>query len=82
MLQTLQAVVADSDLYFRLANKLDSMLSAIQQHAQAAGIAFQYVVRGAMFGYFFSDNSEITTFEQVNQCDQQRFKFFFSCHAV
>lgn len=79
-LATLQAMDADVDLYQRLADRLETLLSSIQQQAYQQGIAFQYVIRGAMFGYFFSEESEIDSFAKVTACHQDRFKRFF--HAM
>ena len=79
-LATLQAISADVGLYQRLENRLETMLSAIQEKACQHGIAFQYIIRGAMFGYFFSEESEIDSFSKVSACNQDRFKKFF--HAM
>jgi glutamate-1-semialdehyde 2,1-aminomutase len=32
---------------------------------------------GGMFGFFFTEEKSITGYDQVAQCDQERFKAFF-----
>jgi glutamate-1-semialdehyde 2,1-aminomutase len=49
----------------------------LQALADKAGIGFTTNQAGGMFGFFFTDEKEITSYEQVVQCDQERFKKFF-----
>ena len=32
---------------------------------------------GGMFGFFFTEETEITRYEQVTRCDMERFKRFY-----
>ena len=52
------------------------MLAAAAKHQ----IPLQIQSVGAMFGLFFTEQTHITNFEQVMQCDSERFKRFF--HAM
>jgi glutamate-1-semialdehyde 2,1-aminomutase len=49
----------------------------LQALADKAGIGFTTNQAGGMFGFFFTDEQEITSYEQVVKCDQERFKKFF-----
>ncbi|EPN32445.1 glutamate-1-semialdehyde aminotransferase, partial [Pseudomonas syringae pv. actinidiae ICMP 19096] len=53
------------------------LLEGLQQRADAAGIAFVTTQAGGMFGLYFSEASEIVTFEDVMTSDAERFKRFF-----
>ncbi|MEN8108384.1 MAG: glutamate-1-semialdehyde 2,1-aminomutase [Pseudomonadota bacterium] len=56
------------------------LVTGLQQRADAAGIAFSTNQVGGMFGYFFTDVAPVTRFEQVTQCDLERFQRFY--HAM
>lgn len=76
MLEQIQAAGFHDELY-RLANNLTS---GLEQLANEAGIALSTHCVGGMFGFFFSEESNIQHFSQVSKCDVDRFKRFF--HAM
>ncbi len=78
-LKTLE-LIAQPDFYTELSAKTAQLTDGLTQRAQQAGIAFTTNRVGAMFGLFFSEESQISSFAQVMQCDQARFKRFF--HAM
>ena len=78
-LKTLE-LIAQPDFYTELSAKTAKLTDGLTQRAQQAGIAFTTNRVGAMFGLFFSEESQISSFAQVMQCDQARFKRFF--HAM
>ena len=78
-LKTLE-LIAQADFYTELSAKTAKLTDGLTQRAQQAGIAFTTNRVGAMFGLFFSEESQISSFAQVMQCDQARFKRFF--HAM
>ncbi len=45
--------------------------------ASSAGIPMWGDSLGGMFGFFFTDDTPVTRYEQVVTCDQERFKAFF-----
>lgn len=55
-------------------------LTGMQELADAAGIPFLTQQAGSMFGLFFTEESSISRFSQVTQCNVERFKAFF--HAM
>ena len=66
--------------YDSLQNKTSLLLSGLQDRADNAGIAFTTNQVGAMFGCFFSEETHISSFEQVMRCDVDRFRTYF--HAM
>ncbi len=64
----------------RLSSYTSQMLSGLQERADAAGIPFTTNQAGGMFGLFFTDARQVTTFDEVMACDVDRFKRFF--HAM
>ncbi|MCX7067872.1 MAG: glutamate-1-semialdehyde 2,1-aminomutase [Methylococcales bacterium] len=78
-LKTLE-LIAQPDFYTDLSAKTAFLCDGLTQRAQQAGIAFTTNRVGAMFGLFFSEEPQISSFAQVMQCDQARFKGFF--HAM
>jgi len=53
------------------------LCAGLQEAADAAGIAFTTNQVGGMFGFFFSEEKNISRFAQVQGCDLERFKRFY-----
>ncbi|WP_198246077.1 glutamate-1-semialdehyde 2,1-aminomutase [methane-oxidizing endosymbiont of Gigantopelta aegis] len=75
-LKTLELVSAPG-FYDSITAKTETLVSGIRQAAAQAGVAMTSNQVGGMFGLFFSEAESISRFEQVMQCDQERFKRFF-----
>jgi glutamate-1-semialdehyde 2,1-aminomutase len=54
-----------------------SLVDGLQKSADAAGIPFTTNAVGGMFGLFFSEAESISSFDQVMNCNQERFNTFF-----
>jgi len=54
-----------------------SLVDGLQKRADAAGIPFTTNAVGGMFGLFFSEAESISSFDQVMNCNQERFNTFF-----
>jgi glutamate-1-semialdehyde 2,1-aminomutase len=78
-LKTLE-LIAQPDFYTQLNAKTAQLTDGLTERAKQVGIAFTTNRVGAMFGLFFSEETQISSFAQVMQCDQARFKRFF--HAM
>lgn len=78
-LKTLE-LIAQPGFYPALAAKTEKLVSGLKQRASQAGIAMTTNAVGGMFGLFFSDEKQISSFAQVMRCDQNLFKRFF--HAM
>ncbi len=70
-------LVSQPGFYENLSERTSKLLNGLKQRADKANIAFTTNQVGGMFGLFFSEEKNISRFEQVMQCDQERFKQFF-----
>ncbi len=65
------------NFYENLNEKLAKLLAGLQQAADEAGIAFKTQQAGAMFGLYFTDQEDITSFDAMLKCDVAAFRQFF-----
>lgn len=75
-LATLNALSAPG-LHEQLEASTKSLVDGLQAAADKHGIPFTTTQVGAMFGFFFTTEKNITRYEQVMQCDSEAFKRFF-----
>ncbi len=75
-LATLQKV-SQPDFHATLAARAERLMEGLATLAREQGIGLTTNQVGAMFGFFFTDQTRITRFDNVMQCDQERFKRFF-----
>ncbi|MCG9678187.1 glutamate-1-semialdehyde 2,1-aminomutase [Vibrio sp. Isolate24] len=61
----------------RLASKTKQLAEGFKALAEQHGIPMVVNQVGGMFGFFFTDQQEITCYEDVTKCDIERFKRFF-----
>lgn len=69
--------VQQEGLYEQLTERVEQLMSGLQAAADKHNVPFTTNSVGSMFGFFFSEEKNISTFEQVSNCDQERFKKFF-----
>ena len=69
--------VSEPGLYEALNHKAVKLCEGLEAAAKDAGIPLTTNCVGAMFGLFFTDQSEVTSFAQSTACDAERFKTFF-----
>ena len=70
-------LIQEKGFHDKLAEKAAQLCDGLKQRASAADIPLTTNQVGAMFGVFFSDEENITSFSQVTQCDVERFKVFY-----
>lgn len=70
-------ILEKPDFYEELAGKNCALTEGLQFVADKAGIPLAINRSGGMFGLFFSEETEISTFEQVMQCNKDHFTRFF-----
>ena len=70
-------LVAIEGFHARLDASTQRLVNGLQEAAGAANIPFTTNQVGGMFGYFFSEDSTITRFDQVTRCDLERFQRFY-----
>ena len=78
-LKTLELISA-AGFFERLTESTTVLVNGLAQRATSAGIDFTTNSVGGMFGLFFTAASQVTSFDEVMSCDQNRFKQFF--HAM
>ncbi len=75
-LKTLE-LIATPNFYADLTAKTTRLTDGLKHLAQQAGVSLTTNQVGGMFGLFFTEEKEITTFAQVMACNQVYFKHFF-----
>ncbi|MDX1269756.1 MAG: glutamate-1-semialdehyde 2,1-aminomutase, partial [Oceanisphaera sp.] len=75
-LATLNAISAPG-VYEQLEQTTKALVDGLQAAADKHGIPFTTTQVGAMFGFFFSEEKNISSYEQVTRCDLDAFKRFF-----
>ncbi|MHA3080066.1 glutamate-1-semialdehyde 2,1-aminomutase [Acinetobacter sp. ANC 5502] len=65
------------NFYTDLSAKLAKLLAGFEQVAEETGIALKTEQIGGMFGLYFTDQTEITSFDDILKCDVNAFKQFF-----
>lgn len=78
-LKTLE-LIDQPGFYESLTAKTEKLTSGLKERANQAGIAFSTNSVGGMFGLFFTEEEQVSSFAQVMACDQNLFKRFF--HAM
>jgi len=75
-LATLKQITAPG-FYDELSRKTTLLLDGFKKAADESGIALSTNQVGSMFGFFFSEEQNISRFSQVMNCDLERFNKFF-----
>jgi glutamate-1-semialdehyde 2,1-aminomutase len=75
-LATLECL-SDPNLYSKLLTNTAKLMQGLEAAAETAGIAFTTNHVCGMFGLFFTEDREITTYQQIVNCNIERFKQFF-----
>jgi len=70
-------IISEPGFYEQLTQRTTQLLDGLSQLAKDADLAFSTNQVGGMFGLFFSEETNISRFEQVMQCNQEHFKQFF-----
>ncbi|MDC7243869.1 MAG: glutamate-1-semialdehyde 2,1-aminomutase [Sphaerochaetaceae bacterium] len=74
-LASLQKIKSDVSIYERLNDKATKLVAGLKEKASKYNIPLQVDTRGSMFGFFFCDFMPIN-FNEVGECDFDRFAFF------
>lgn len=75
-LVTLEAV-CESGFHRQLAQRTAQLVDGLNQAARTAGIPFSTNHVCGMFGLFFTNQPQVSSFSAVMACDAERFKRFF-----
>jgi glutamate-1-semialdehyde 2,1-aminomutase len=71
-------LLQEHGFYDRLEARTKQLADGLRQAADQAGVPMATVAVGGMFGFFFTEEKEVTNFEQAAVCDIERFKAFFT----
>src|SRR5690554_6417111 len=74
-LTTLNAI-SEPGFHDKLIEKTNKVRDGFKAAADEAGIPLTVQSAGAMFGFFFTKEASVTRFDQVMECDVERFKKF------
>ena len=69
--------ISQTGFYEDLTQTTTQLIEGLKAAATEANIAIAFNQVGAMFGFFFTEEEQISTYEQVMNCDQERFKKFY-----
>ena len=69
--------VSKVDFYKNLTETTNKLIEGLKAAAAEANIPMTFNQVGAMFGFFFTEEKTISTYEQVMNTDQDRFKQFY-----
>jgi glutamate-1-semialdehyde 2,1-aminomutase len=70
-------MISQPGFYESLTKKTETLVKGLEERAAKANIPLTTNQAGAMFGFFFSEEKNIITFEQVSACNADRFKKFY-----
>ena len=72
--------VSTPGFYEKLTEQTSKLVDGLRAAASDAGIPMSFNQVGSMFGFFFSEEPQISYYEQVVNCDIERFQSFY--HAM
>jgi len=70
-------LIQEPGFHDNLSQKAAMLCDGMKQRAKAAGIPLTTNQVGGMFGIFFTEADNITSFKQVTECNIERFQIFF-----
>ncbi|MGI2257832.1 glutamate-1-semialdehyde 2,1-aminomutase [Shewanella sp. GXUN23E] len=69
--------LCEEGLYEELAAKTERIAEGFKAAADKHGIPMSINYVGGMFGFFFTDEPQVTLFEQVTKCNMEQFRAFY-----
>ncbi|PID44559.1 MAG: glutamate-1-semialdehyde-2,1-aminomutase [Gammaproteobacteria bacterium] len=69
--------ISQPGFFDHLTQTTERLVTGLKERAAAAGCPLTTNQVGGMFGFFFTEEEQVTRFRQVTQCDQDRFRRFF-----
>lgn len=69
--------ISQPGVYEALSAKTATLLQGLKQAAADAGVALSTNQVGGMFGIFFTEQAEVSSYQQATQCNIDAFKRFF-----
>lgn len=72
--------LSDAGFYEQLNARVEQLLSGLQKLADEAGIPMTTNRAGSMFGFFFTEDDTVTSYQQATKCNMEHFRKFY--HAM
>ncbi len=69
--------ISQPGFHEELGAKAKKLIDGLKQAAMDSGVPMTTHQVGGMFGFFFSNESTITRYDQVMQCDMEKFRTFY-----
>lgn len=69
--------ISKGDFFDRLTGRTEQLVAGFREKAARTNIPLTTNQVGGMFGFFFSEEEKVETFDQVMACDTERFNKFF-----
>ncbi len=73
-------LLEEPGFHARLGRQTDRLVAGLKAAADRAGVALATNHVPGMFGFFFTDKTAVTSYEDATHCDAERFKRFY--HAM
>ncbi len=70
-------LISAEGFYSELGSRLATLLQGIKAIAVEIGIALQVQQAGGMFGIYFTDSVDLSSYEAMTRCDIAAFREFF-----
>ena len=70
-------IISRPGFYQALAQKTENLVNGLLEAAAANQVALRANRVGAMFGLFFTDQAQVSSFAEVSRCDVEQFRRFF-----
>ena len=70
-------LIDEAGFYDRLSARTKALTDGLNEAAAAASVPLATTRLGGMFGFFFTDEGPVRSYDQVMACDGDRFKRFF-----
>jgi glutamate-1-semialdehyde 2,1-aminomutase len=70
-------IISQPGFFEALTEKTTTLVKGLEERAAKANIPLTTNTVGAMFGFFFTEEKNISSFAQVSACDAERFKKFY-----
>ncbi|GLX84180.1 glutamate-1-semialdehyde 2,1-aminomutase [Thalassotalea loyana] len=69
--------LSTGDKHKQLSAATEKLAMGFKAAAERNGISLSINYAGAMFGFFFTNEETVTTYQQATECDAEKFKRFF-----
>jgi glutamate-1-semialdehyde 2,1-aminomutase len=70
-------LITEPGFYESLTEKTTALLDGLRKASRSAGVPMAFSQAGGMFGFFFTEAADVTSFAEVMACDIDAFKRFF-----